>query len=471
MRRMRIHGRTTTSGAAVRIAAVVLVAGAALAAAQQPQTPQPAAPAPQQPSEIRTTITSGGVGAPPRFAVPDFVALSKDRESVEAARLMGRVLFDDLNFEREFALIPRDVYATVRAATSLQDVPFDAWRELNADGVIAGTVQKTDAGIRVEVRLYNVRMRESAFGQEYTAPIATARRIAHTIADQIHEQQRGLRGVARTRLAFHSDRDGERIGGAENRGVREIYIADYDGESQRRVTTQRSLNIYASWSPDGRSIGYVSYRRGLPQIFISHIYEGTLQELTKNSGNNFLPAWSPDGTRLTFASTMEGSGNTDIYVVNRDGSNLRRLTNHPAADTTPTWSPTGTQIAFTSDRTGQPQIYIMGVDGLGQQRLTVSESYADRATWSPAPYNEIAFASRTGPGTDIKIMDLASRKVTQLTFGEGTNESPSFAPNGRHLAFSSTRSGKSQIFTMTRDGRSLRQVTRTGNNYGPNWSR
>jgi TolB protein len=469
---MGMHGRTTMGVAAARIAAVALVAGGVIAAAQQqqPQSP-PAVPASQQPSEIRTTITSGGAGAAPRFAVPDFVALSKDRESVEAARLMGQVLFDDLNFEREFALIPRDVYSTVRAASSLQDVPFDAWRELNADGVIAGIVQKTDTGLRVEVRLYNVRTRESAFGQEYTAPIATARRIAHTIADQIHEQQRNLRGVARTRLAFHSDRDGERIGGAENRGVREIYISDYDGENQRRVTTQRSLNNYASWSPDGRSISYTSYRRGPPQIFISHIYEGTLQELTKNSGNNYLPAWSPDGTRLVFASTMEGSGNTDIYIVNRDGSNLRRLTNHPAADTTPTWSPTGTQIAFTSDRTGQPQIYIMGVDGLGQQRLTVSESYADRATWSPAPYNEIAFASRTGPGTDIKIMELSSRKVMQLTFGEGSNESPSFAPNGRHLAFSSTRAGKSQIFTMTRDGRGLRQVTRTGNNYAPNWSR
>jgi TolB protein len=452
---------------------VALVAGAVLAAAQQPQQPQPQPPSqPQQPSEIGgLKISSGAAGAAPRLAVPDFIALSKDRETAETARLIGRVLFDDLNFEHEFALIPRDVYSTVRAATSLQDVPFDAWRELNADGVIAGSVQKTEGGIRVEVKLYNVRGRESAFGQEYTAPIATARRIAHTIADQIHEQQRGLRGVARTRLAFHSDRDGERIGGVENRGVREIYIADYDGESQRRVTTQRSLNIYASWSPDGRSIGYVSYRRGLPQIFISHIYEGTLQELTKNSGNNFLPAWSPDGTRLAFASTMEGSGNTDIYIVNRDGSNLRRLTNHPSSDTTPTWSPTGTQIAFTSDRTGQPQIYVMGSDGLGQRRLTVSESYADRATWSPAPLNEIAFASRTGPGTDIKIMDLATGSVKQLTFGEGSNESPSFAPNGRHLAFSSTRAGKYQVFTMTRDGRNLRQVTRTGNNYGPNWSR
>src|ERR1700730_5707535 len=114
------------------IAAAALVITAA--GAQQPTAPasqQPAAPAPQQPatsqqpSDVTTTITSGGVGTPPRFAVPDFIALSRDAETVDAARTIPRVLLDDLNFEHEFALIPRDVYATIPAATSMLDVPLD----------------------------------------------------------------------------------------------------------------------------------------------------------------------------------------------------------------------------------------------------------------------------------------------------------------------------------------------------------
>jgi TolB protein len=430
---------------------------------QQPPTTQP----PQQPTEISTSIT--GEGGPPRFAVPDFIAVTKDAETLAIARTLGQVLFDDLAFEREFLLIPRDVYSTIPPASSFFDVPFDRWRELNADGLVVGTVEKAPGGIKVAVRLFSVRTRQSAFGREYTG--SNARLIAHTISDELHQTQRALHGVARTRLTFDSDRDGERMSGTiENRGIKEIYISDYDGERQTRVTVGRTLNITPRWSPDARSIAYTSYRRGGGNIFISNIFQGTLEEVTRGDriGENWLPAWSPDGTRLAFSSTREG--NPEIYVANRDGSNVRRLTNHPGIDISPTWSPAGTQIAFVSDRSGSPQIYIVGADGLGLVKKT-SESWCDKPTWSPAPYNEIAYASRTGPGYDIKVLDLAAGKVSQLTFGEGTNESPAYSPNGRHIAFMSTRSGKNQIFTMTRDGRDVRQITRAGNNSMPDWSR
>ncbi len=95
--------------------------------------------------------------------MPDFIALSSDAETVDAAKTIARVLWDDLNFEHEFALIPRDTYATIPRRPRCATVPFDRWRELNADGVIVGTVQKTDTGVRVEVRLFNVRSRQSAF--------------------------------------------------------------------------------------------------------------------------------------------------------------------------------------------------------------------------------------------------------------------------------------------------------------------
>jgi TolB protein len=431
-----------------------------------------AAPAPpgqqpqQQPSEIELVI-NGDPGTPPRYAVPDFTAVSPD--AAEAAKLISQVLWDDLNFEREFYMIPRDTSASVPAASTPEQVPFAAWRELGADAVVFGTVRQTGAMVTVQVRLFNVRSRQAVFSKEYSGSANNPRLYAHTIADEIHQQQRALRGVARTKLAFASDRNRERIvGPVGNRDVKEIYISDYDGANTRRITTSRHLNINPSWSPDARALAYTSYRRVTPDIFVSLIYQGILENPSKGEGNNYLPVFSPDGARIAFMSTRDG--NPEIYVMDRGGSNVRRLTNHPAADGTPTWSPTGTQVAFTSDRTGQPQIYVMSADGSNLQRISTSESYADRATWSPAPFNEIAFAARTGPGYDIKIYDLATGMTRQITFGEGSNESPAYAPNGRHLAFTSTRTGRANIFTIGRDGRGVRQVTRDGNNFTPSWS-
>jgi TolB protein len=438
------------------LAAVGVVAAPALRAAARQQ----------QPSEVAVVI-SGDSGAPTRYAVPDFVALTPD--AAEIGRTIGQVLWDDLNFEREFYMIPRDTYSSIPVARTPEQVPFDRWRELGADAVILGTVQRSGNELRIQVRLFNVRSRQSVFGKEYVGSASNPRQYAHTISDEIHLQQRDLKGVARTKLAFVSDRNGVALGGTvENRQVKEIYVTDYDGANQRRVTVSRQLNITPSWSPDARALAYTTYRPN-PDIFVSLIYQGVLQNPTKSVGTNYLPVFSPDGRQIAFMSGRDG--NPEIYVMNADGSNLRRLTNHPAEDGSPTWSPSGSQIAFTSGRTGKPQIYIMNAaDGSGLQRVTVDESEADRPTWSPAPFNEIAFAARTGPGYDIKVLDVGSRRVNQITHGEGSNESPAFAPGGRHLAFSSTRGGRTQIYTIGRDGRGVRQITRDGNNQMPAWS-
>lgn len=441
-------------------AAVLVITGHA---AQSTATPQ------QQPPAVSLTIT-GEPGALPRYAVPDFIALSSDAETVEAAKTIGQVLWDDLNFEREFDMIPRDTYASIPAARSLTGVPFDRWRELGADGLIVGTVERQGDSFRVEVRLFGVKAKQSAFGREYAAPVSNPRFFAHTIADEIFQTQLALRGVARTKIAFVSDRDGERLTGTvETRTVKEIYICDYDGANQRRVTVNRSLNINPTWSPDGRSLAYTSYRRGAPDIFISMIYQGTIENPLHSKGEeNFLPVWSPDGTKIAFQSNRDG--NAEIYVMNRDGAGIRRITTHPASDATPTWSPSGKQLAFTSDRSGSPQIYVVDTDGLNLRPMT-SESYCDRPTWSPAPYNEIAYSARTGPGFDIKVLDIATRERRQLTFGEGSNESPAYAANGRHIAFSSMRAGKRHLYTIERTGKDLRQLTKTGNNQTPDWSK
>jgi TolB protein len=422
----------------------------------------------QQPAEVSTVISTDSPGTPPRYAVPDFVALTPD--AADIAKTLGQVLWDDFNFEREFYMIPRDTYSSIPAARTPEQIPFDRWRELGADGVVFGTVQRAGNEVRVQVRLFSVKSRASVFAKEYSGSANNPRLYAHTASDEIHDQQRGLKGVARTKLAWVSDRDGVRLGDTvENRQVKEIYYGDYDGANARRVTVSRRLNLNPSWSPDARALAYTTFRP-IPDVFVSLIYQGVLQNPTKGVGTNYLPVFSPDGKQIAFMSGRDG--NPEIYAMNVDGSNLRRLTNNQAGDSSPTWSPSGSQIAFTSDRTGKAQIYVMNSsDGSGVRRLTVNESEADRPTWSPPPFNEIAYAASTGPGYDIKVLEVSTGNVRPLTFGEGSNEGPAWAPGGRHLAFTSTRAGgRTQVFTIGRDGRGLRQITREGNNQTPAWS-
>ncbi len=448
----------------------VFAASASLALANGSQQ-QPPTPPPEQPP-VRVILEGAGAGLPPRIAVPDFIPLSSDAGTVEAAKTIGQVLWDDLNFEREFYLIPRDTYRSIPQPGSLNEVSLDRWRQLGADGVVVGSIQRSGKGVVVQMKVLLTTSGQAAMAKEYSGSVDNPRLFAHTIADEIHQTQRNLRGVARTKLAFTSDRAGERVQGPVGvRDISNIYISDYDGANQKRVTVTKSLDITPAWAPDGRAIAYTSYRRGFADIFISYLYEGRLENPARGSDkiNNYLPAWSPDGSKLAFMSSRDG--NPEIYVMNRDGSGLRRLTHHQNADVTPTWSPSGTQLAFTSDRSGQPQIYIINADGTGMKRIS-DVSYADRPTWSPPPFNEIAYTGRSSAaGYDVFVYDFARGSSVRITDGMGSNESPAFAPNGRHLAFVSSRgAGKYQVYTVARDGRDLRQITKAGENRFPHWS-
>ena len=105
----------TFCSAATIFAALTVVGG------QAPESQQPAAPAAQTDLVLKI---SGSPGAPPHYAVPDFIPLTQDKETVEAARLIAQVLWDDLAFEREFDMIPRDTYKTIEQTPSADTIAF-----------------------------------------------------------------------------------------------------------------------------------------------------------------------------------------------------------------------------------------------------------------------------------------------------------------------------------------------------------
>ena len=264
--------------------------------------------------------------------------------------------------------------------------------------------------------------------------------------------------------------DGENYAHLKLRGVLSISIVvrDKQGATLNEIVPGAGFNGYRSpaLSPDHSRLAFSYAERGTQQIYSSQLNGEDRRQLTDSTGLSNWPCYSHDGRSIVFGSSRDG--NFEIYTVKADGTDLRRLTSHPADDSAPTWSPNGSQIAFTSARGGSNQIYIMSADGGPVTKLTSEPNKADRPTWA---LDFIAYSAEVpGAGVQIKKITVGTRQEVQLTNGPGNNESPTVAPNGRHIAFVATRWGKEQIAIMDADGNNVRQITFTGNNRYPSWS-
>jgi TolB protein len=416
-------------------------------------------PAPGQPAQIIITGAGG-----PRFAIPDCVPRAGDEASREACRTLAQVLRTDLRFEfpsQQF--VPEGLLTAIPAMNP--DAPnMKDWESVGAGVLVVIRAAVTGGEMNVDVKVLAVPSGQTMLAKRYSGKPENPRVFAHQASDDIMSVAQ-LRGVARSKIAFVSDRDATK----EKRG-KELYIMDYDGFNVRRVTVNGSLNLVPSWSPDGKSIAYVSYRP-TPDIFLASIYEGKSANLTNGKGvfQALSVAFSPDGKRIAFASNR--SGNMDIWVASADGSGARKVTTSSASDTAPCWSPTGQEIGFTSNRGGTPQIYVMDAEGLNVRRLTNVGNYNDGCAWNPSKeFPEVAYTSRLEGGFEVAVLDIASGQVRQITQGRGSCEYPAWAPNGRHLAFACNRSGSWQITVSNRDGSEVNTLAAgAGNNVQPDW--
>jgi TolB protein len=446
----RTDSRSASSSAQACRAAAALAVVALGAAAVRGQ-------APSQPTIIIQDLRAE------RLAVPACVPRAGDEASRVACRTVTEVLRRDLRFEGLFRFVEPSLMEAL--ATFDPDAPNLAdWQSVAATILVITRAQVTGGELAVDLKVLHVGTGQTMAAKRYSGRADNPRVFAHQASDEVTSLTQN-RGVARTRIAFTSDRDATR----EKRS-KELYIVDYDGFNPRRVTVNRSLNILPAWSPDGRSLAYVSYRQGVPDVFRASIFEGTSANLTGGAGQSFAPSFSPDGKRIAYASSR--SGNMEVWVANADGSGARKVTSSPAADTAPTWSPTGAEIAFTSDRTGSPQIYLMDAEGLNVRRLTTVGGWNDAAAWNPSKeFAEIAYTARLeAGGFDIAVIDVATRQVRQVTAGRGSCEYPSWAPSGRHLVFSCKRGQAWQITVANRDGTMIETLSAgPGNNVQPDW--
>ena len=238
--------------------------------------------------------------------------------------------------------------------------------------------------------------------------------------------------------------------------------------------------------PFSGQIAFSSNKDGDSEIYLMNVDGTSLVQLTENEGVDYLPSWSPDGRKLAFVS--DRTGETEIYVMAIDGSGLIvQLADGSGYYENPVWSPDGQKIAFDSWSDGDSEIFVMNPDGTNLVQLTDNDILDSVYSWSPDSQKLAFFRSLksilnpdseifVSPDSEIFVMNADGGNAVQLTDNDTHDLYPAWSPDGRTIAFTSVLGVKigtdfdSNIYLMNADGSDVRQLTYDNVSAGASWS-
>ena len=401
-------------------------------------------------AQFRVEISGVGATQLP-IAVPRF------RDEEKAPQPVSAIIRADL--ERSGFFRPIDANG-VALDESSRPVMAD-WRGRSADALAAGSVQRlADGRFDVRFKLWDVVKGSEIGGQASAVDAADLRLAAHRIADYIYEKLTGDKGVFSTRIAYVT-----RGGGRYT-----LRVADADGEGGQVALNSPEPIISPAWSPDGRELAYVSFESQKAVVYAQEVMSGKRRPIANFRGSNSAPAWSPDGS--TLAATLSREGGSQLFLMDRNGGNVRRLTSSQAIDTEPVFEyPDGKRIYFVSDRGGGPQVYRIATGGSNVERITFGGSYNISPAVSPDG-RTLAYIARQGNSFKLHTLDLSSPGSQPVPLTDTTDdESPSFSPNGKLIIYATRAGGRDVLMTTTLDGKiKARLVSTTADVREPNWS-
>jgi TolB protein len=368
----------------------------------------------------------------------------------------------DLDLSGYFRIIDPHAYIEdpQTSGFELGQFNFADWRSINADFVVKGSVTASDSGVKLTAYLYDVAQQRRMMGKNFTGDAGDVPRMARRFADAILEASTGQKGPFDSKLAFVSTRGGR---------FKEIYTQSIDGQDLFRLTGNPTINLFPSFDRSTRYVLYLSYKSMSPALYLADLNERRETRIDSPHGLVIGGTLSPDGEQIVAA--IERDGVTNLYLLTRDGAEIRQLTDTSGINVSPAISPDGESLAYTSDRSGTPQIYIMSLAGGDPHRITYSGDYNTTPAFSPKG-DKLAYQSRVNGRFDIWTIPVGGGDPVQVTDGNGSNEYPSWSPDGRYLAFSSTRGHNSQIYIMMVSNRKIISALTEGdgNDSCPAWS-
>jgi TolB protein len=246
-------------------------------------------------------------------------------------------------------------------------------------------------------------------------------------------------------IVFQSDRS------SPMQGRDQLYIMNADGSELKRLTHHDASDETPVWSPDGATILFSSYLTPENnELFLIDVDGTGLRRLTDNPGRDGHAGFSPDGSRIIFNSVRNGSEVYDLYEMDVDGSNVTRLTNFEQWDTYPSVSPDGSRIVWrrilptggSSSSGHNSEVFVMNRDGSGVTNLTNHPDFDGYPSWSPDG-SKIAFASNRNRKDDFRgnfhiyVMNADGTDVVQVLDNAGQVEDarPRWSPDGTRILF------------------------------------
>ncbi|MEM7155681.1 MAG: hypothetical protein AAF799_22720 [Myxococcota bacterium] len=370
------------------------------------------------------------------------------RLAVPAGDEVGNIVRRDADISAGFEVIDRRSLPAALVKSTRFD--RDAWNKVGAQAVI----MNAKVGNQIKFQLYDLaKGSKPVLSKGF--PAGDTRKAAHMFMNDVIKYYTGIPGVFGSRIAFVRTRRNPSVS-------KNVFTMEMDGGNVSGVTGNRSLNILPSLGPGGQVV-FTSYAKRNPDLWMSS--GGGPTRVSKYPGLNLGGVMSPSGGAI--ALTLSKDGNSELYKIDTSGNVQARLTNNPAIDGSPTWSGAGNQIAFVSNRAGGPQVYRMSAGGGGAKRVTKKGSYNQTPDWSQGEgelASWITYAGRAGGGFDIFAVNVKSGKIKRLSQGGGRNTDPSYAPDGRLVAWSSSRGG---IVVANEDGNNQITVMKAGST--PDW--
>jgi TolB protein len=393
------------------------------------------------------------------FSGPEPIAAAVDSVSAIVQR--------DLTFNKRMRMLP-----AVPQELHTGDVDYAKWNALNVVYVAIGEMTPTTRGYELAVAVHDVVYRRVLNQQRYALPSAEDpdfRMAVHAISDEIVRWVAQTPGVAATRIAVTRQ---------NGRGNYDLLLVDADGFGLRRIAGFGGQLYSPTWSPDGRRLLYAVNGDAGWQLIERDVTSGSQRTISPGGEMILTPSYSRDGTKVLLGMWRQNRSEVVEYDLQRQCC-LRRISGQGNdLEAYPAPSPDGHRLLFVSDRLqdGRPHIFVMPVAGGDASLLTPYDrgqrNYYTSPTWSPTS-SRVAFHGHWSSRGAYQIMladaDRPGGQIEQLT-ARGTNEDPSWAPDGRHLVYTSSGDGPAGLYIIDVESHERRALAPGGNLRMAEWS-